>query len=89
MHRLATAHIAVAHFALASGLECLGWRQTGGCSASGARESSNDKGCCDYVQMGNSGYCECAGGAQVRAAAAGVVMSAGLPSAKSARSPSK
>ena len=50
---------------------CLGWRQTGGCSASGARESSNDKGCCDYVQMGNSGYCECAGGAQVRAVGCG------------------
>ena len=30
---------------------CAGWRQTGGCSASGPREPSNDKACCDYVQM--------------------------------------
>ena len=50
---------------------CAGWRQTGGCSASGPREPSNDKACCDYVQMGASGFCECAGGAQVRTVGCG------------------
>jgi len=47
---------------------CAGWKQTGGCSASGTREPSNDRGCCDYISTGASGFCECGtAGAQVRA----------------------
>ena len=64
MHRLATAHIAVAHFAFASGLECLGWRQTGQCRASGPREARADSTCTARINSGRSGYCECSGHTQ-------------------------
>eukprot|EP01065_Artemidia_motanka_P021422 TRINITY_DN2559_c0_g1_i1.p2 TRINITY_DN2559_c0_g1~~TRINITY_DN2559_c0_g1_i1.p2 ORF type:complete len:666 (+),score=298.20 TRINITY_DN2559_c0_g1_i1:96-2000(+) len=41
---------------------CAGWRQTGGCSPTGPRESDKDKGCADVIPDGQSGYCECEGG---------------------------
>jgi hypothetical protein len=34
---------------------CVGWYQTGGCSASGPRESQSDQGCNVYIQNGWSG----------------------------------
>ena len=40
-------------------LKCAGWKQTGGCSADGPRESDKDAGC-DFAPTGwASGYCEC------------------------------
>jgi hypothetical protein len=41
---------------------CVGWRQTGGCTAQGPREAHSDRGCLDEVAAGASGYCECGGG---------------------------
>jgi len=41
--------------------EACRWRQTGGCSPSGAREASKDKPCAETVADGNSGYCDCDG----------------------------
>lgn len=38
---------------------CVGWRQTGGCSADGDREPANDKSCSTKIDAGSSGYCEC------------------------------
>ena len=38
---------------------CAGWKQTGGCSASGSLEPDNHLACCEYVPTGASGYCEC------------------------------
>ncbi len=46
---------------------CVGWRQTGGCSATGPREPGNDKGCNVRIESGWSGYCECAGGGRIGA----------------------
>ena len=43
---------------------CVGWRQTGGCTPEGPRESDADRRCGDEVPAGASGYCECAGGAR-------------------------
>lgn len=45
---------------------CVSWRQTGGCNASGKRESSMDRDCQATIESGVSGFCECEGG--VRAA---------------------
>lgn len=45
---------------------CLGWKQTGGCSADGAREPANDKSCDATIHPGSSGYCECGGGRIVK-----------------------
>jgi alpha 1,2-mannosyltransferase len=39
-------------------LECLGWKQTGGCSPYGKREPDQDKKCAQLVSGGVSGYCE-------------------------------
>jgi hypothetical protein len=41
--------------------DCVGWHQTGGCSASGEREPSGDATCATMVQGGWSGYCQCTG----------------------------
>ncbi|KDO17667.1 hypothetical protein SPRG_16941 [Saprolegnia parasitica CBS 223.65] len=38
--------------------ECLGWRQTGGCSPDGPREMNEDKPCDAKIEAGTSGYCE-------------------------------
>eukprot|EP00928_Gymnodinium_smaydae_P028087 TRINITY_DN21518_c0_g1_i1.p1 TRINITY_DN21518_c0_g1~~TRINITY_DN21518_c0_g1_i1.p1 ORF type:complete len:485 (-),score=115.63 TRINITY_DN21518_c0_g1_i1:406-1860(-) len=47
-------------------LQCVRWRQTGGCSADGPREPHGDKPCGEQVESGNSGYCECGGGHRAR-----------------------
>ena len=44
---------------------CVGWRQTGGCSSSGPRESRLDRTCSAIIQNGWSGYCECTDGRKV------------------------
>jgi len=41
---------------------CIGWRQTGGCSAGGDREPKGDKACDNYIDDGSSGFCKCGGG---------------------------
>eukprot|EP01061_Rhynchopus_euleeides_P004852 TRINITY_DN1404_c0_g1_i16.p1 TRINITY_DN1404_c0_g1~~TRINITY_DN1404_c0_g1_i16.p1 ORF type:complete len:264 (+),score=6.45 TRINITY_DN1404_c0_g1_i16:2-793(+) len=41
------------------GLECIMWRQTGGCVSDGPREPYNDKGCVVSITRDLSGYCEC------------------------------
>ena len=38
------------------------WRQSGGCTWDGPREEIYDRGCCDTISDGWSGYCECANG---------------------------
>ena len=43
-------------------LGCLSWRQTGGCSPTGARQPNTDKSCSVVIPKGQSGFCECAGG---------------------------
>ena len=48
---------------------CVGWRQTGGCTATGKRESASDRSCDVLIEGGWSGYCECSGG--VRTAESG------------------
>jgi DnaJ-class molecular chaperone len=45
---------------------CIGWRQTGGCSADGAREPDNDKDCSAMIAPGSSGFCECGGERKVK-----------------------
>ena len=45
---------------------CLGWRQTGNCTADGPREESLDLPCGATVPAGVSGYCECGTGATTR-----------------------
>ena len=40
---------------------CRGWRQTGGCDPSGAREAMADEECTKPIANGRSGYCECIG----------------------------
>lgn len=42
--------------------ECRAWRQTGGCTALGARESGGDADCGHTITHGSSGYCECSSG---------------------------
>lgn len=37
---------------------CIAWRQTGGCSPNGKRESLLDRDCDAVVNDGQSGYCE-------------------------------
>jgi hypothetical protein len=44
---------------------CVAWRQTGGCRASGRRETSNDKACDARIESGWSGFCDCAGGERI------------------------
>jgi len=44
---------------------CVGWKQTGGCTPDGPRESGSDKACNEEVPAGASGYCECARGKRV------------------------
>ena len=39
--------------------ECVGWRQTGGCSSYGTREAHNDAPCTQSIISGRSGYCQC------------------------------
>ena len=51
----------------APGAACVGWRQTGGCTAAGSREPDNDKACDVEIEAGSSGYCECAGGGRLNA----------------------
>ena len=46
-------------------LECMAWRQTGGCDPSGKRERRGDKDCASEVDAGASGFCECGDGAHV------------------------
>lgn len=46
--------------------DCVGWHQTGGCSASGEREASGDATCATMVQGGWSGYCQCTGGVKTK-----------------------
>ena len=41
---------------------CRGWKQTGGCSATGPRENTSDLACDVRVPTQASGYCECADG---------------------------
>ena len=41
-------------------LMCVGWRQTGGCVASGTRQPSEDRPCEDVIPPTSSGWCECA-----------------------------
>lgn len=40
-------------------IECVYWRQTGGCSGSGGRERQGDRTCDQIIEGGHSGYCEC------------------------------
>eukprot|EP00442_Polarella_glacialis_P015922 CAMPEP_0115154374 /NCGR_PEP_ID=MMETSP0227-20121206/67258_1 /TAXON_ID=89957 /ORGANISM="Polarella glacialis, Strain CCMP 1383" /LENGTH=89 /DNA_ID=CAMNT_0002565241 /DNA_START=31 /DNA_END=297 /DNA_ORIENTATION=- len=40
-------------------LKCMAWRQTGGCTPKGPRESQGDMRCEKEVESGKSGYCEC------------------------------
>ncbi|KAJ8525429.1 hypothetical protein ON010_g15685 [Phytophthora cinnamomi] len=39
-------------------LNCIAWRNTGGCSPNGQREPLKDRNCSDIVPSGASGYCE-------------------------------
>ena len=48
--------------------ECVGWRQTGGCSADGPREPGLDSWCGAVVDGDASGYCECGGGRRIKKA---------------------
>ncbi|TDH66478.1 hypothetical protein CCR75_007353 [Bremia lactucae] len=41
-----------------SNLQCMGWRQTGGCNSYGKRERGSDLKCKQTTLSGNSGYCE-------------------------------
>jgi len=41
------------------------FRQTAGCTPSGAREASNDRSCHELVDVGISGYCDCNGNGQL------------------------
>eukprot|EP01061_Rhynchopus_euleeides_P004850 TRINITY_DN1404_c0_g1_i12.p1 TRINITY_DN1404_c0_g1~~TRINITY_DN1404_c0_g1_i12.p1 ORF type:complete len:245 (+),score=3.39 TRINITY_DN1404_c0_g1_i12:161-895(+) len=50
---------AVLLMAASVGLECIMWRQTGGCVSDGPREPSLDKGCSIIIDTGLSGSCEC------------------------------
>lgn len=45
---------------------CVGWRQTGDCSADGTREAGNDQACSAQIEPGSSGFCECGGGRMVK-----------------------
>lgn len=45
---------------------CIGWRQTGGCSADGEREPQKDKSCDEVINSRMSGFCECGDGRVVR-----------------------
>ena len=40
-------------------IECVYWRQTGGCSGTGERERQGDRTCDQLIESGHSGYCEC------------------------------
>jgi len=46
--------------------KCVGWRQTGDCSANGPRESEKDRDCDLEVDPGSSGYCECGAGRLIK-----------------------
>lgn len=46
--------------------KCIMWRQTGGCSADGAREPGRDQPCRALIDSRSSGYCECGGGRVIR-----------------------
>ena len=41
---------------------CNAWRQTGGCDPDGPREAIADESCLDDIDVGRSGYCDCADG---------------------------
>ncbi|CUG60874.1 selenoprotein M, putative [Bodo saltans] len=41
---------------------CNAWRQTGGCDPNGPREAMSDESCLDDIDVGRSGYCDCAEG---------------------------
>ena len=45
----------------AQSYRCVGWHQTAGCDAAGARDVGNDRGCSEVVAPGASGYCQCKG----------------------------
>lgn len=45
---------------------CVGWRQTGGCSADGNREPHQDKPCDATIDATMSGFCECGDGRRIR-----------------------
>lgn len=53
----------------ANDADCVGWRQTGGCTHAGQREPRSDRRCTETVPDDASGYCECKGG--VRTAESG------------------
>lgn len=40
-------------------LQCVRWRQTGGCNPDGPREKHGDKACSVEIPTGSSGYCQC------------------------------
>ena len=42
-----------------SNAECVAWRQTSGCDATGIREEDLDKSCREHISNHVSGYCEC------------------------------
>eukprot|EP00913_Durusdinium_trenchii_P030521 g28590.t1 len=48
--------------------KCIMWRQTGGCSADGAREPGRDQPCRALIDSRSSGYCECGGGREIKQA---------------------
>ena len=53
-------------FAVAlSKYDCIGWKQTGACSASGPPDPAQDKDCMVEVPKGASGFCVCGGGRKV------------------------
>jgi len=43
--------------------ECVRWRATSNCSADGDRVPDKDRSCFEFVPDGESGFCECPGGA--------------------------
>ena len=47
------------------GSGCAGWRQNGACG-NGAREPQYDKTCDQTISAGDSGYCECCEGQEIR-----------------------
>jgi hypothetical protein len=52
--------------AVVLGPACISWRQTGGCTPEGPRESQFDRTCNQIISTGASGYCECRDGMRTR-----------------------
>ena len=49
-------------FILSAQINCISWRQTGGCNPYGPRQPQFDKPCDADIPFGASGYCQCSGG---------------------------